>query len=434
MSRRGALTALEKVAAGCLPAAPVPRLSSAVDTPGPTEYLRQMRFEDLIAPLSTEEFLGDWYGKRPLHILAGNGALRGLIGWNKLNDLLRLPSHWSEANIKLMVNGAPIAGDLYLDSVETLGGVVRRANPAKVDVFLQMGASLLAGAVHEISPEVRAAAASLSEQFGGRAEANVYCSFKGIQAFTSHFDVSEVFAIQCDGEKVWNIYENRANAPIEGLRGENAQAVIDASKGRVAMQVRMRPGDLLYIPRGFCHDALASSGASLHVTFSVTPLDGRALFRMLEEEAILDAAFREYLPDARRSKEDLAERLTSLGERMQQILTSPGFAAALGNRQRQLVERDVAFALPERRRLDFYARTQQPVELRREGCVRLLTSAGRSLSLESAARAAEWILDQTHFSLQQLAATFPYLDEAELKGLVQTLEGMGIVFAYEPKI
>jgi ribosomal protein L16 Arg81 hydroxylase len=393
-----------------------------------------MRFEDLIAPMPTAEFLGDWYGKRPLHISAGNAKLRALIGWNKLNELLGLPSHWSEANIKLIFKGVPVSGDLYLDSVETLGGVVRRANPAKVNVLLQMGATLLAGAVHEISPEALAIAASLSERFAGRAEANLYCSFKGIQALASHFDPHEVFAIQCEGEKVWNLYENRAETPIEALRGANAQAVIDASKGRVAMQVRMRPGDMLYIPRGFCHDALASSGASLHVTFSVTPLDGRALFRMLEEEAILDSAFREYLPDARSGDERDLARLTTLGERMMQIVTSRAFAAKLGNRQRQLVERNVAFDLPERRRLDFYARTQQPVELRREAGTTVLTSAGGSLSLESAGRAVEWILDQAGFSLQQLAATFPYLDEAELKGLAQTLERMEIIVGYEPEI
>jgi bifunctional lysine-specific demethylase and histidyl-hydroxylase NO66 len=394
-----------------------------------------MRFEDLIAPMTTGEFLGDWYGKRPLHIPGGKAELPGLIGWKELNRLLALPSHWSEANIKLIFKGVPVTGDLYLDSVETLGGVVRRANPAKVDVYLQMGATLLAAAVHEISPEVLTLAACLSEQFAGRAEANLYCSFKGIQALSSHFDVHEVFAVQCEGEKVWNLYENRANAPIEGLRGDKAQAVIDASKGRVAKQVRMRPGDLLYIPRGFCHDALASSGASLHVTFSITPLDGRALFRMLEEEAILDPDFREYLPDARRSNaQDLEDRLKSLGERMMRILASRGFASKLRDRQRQLVERNVAFNLPERRRLDFYARTQKPVELRREGCATLLTSAGQSLSLESAGRAAEWILDQAGFSLQQLAANFSYLDEAELKALVQTLERMEIIFAYEPEI
>src|SRR5688572_12639380 len=156
-----------------------------------------MRFEDLIAPLSIEEFLADWYGKRPLHNPARNGELRGLIGWNKLNELLGLPSHWSEANIKLIANGVPVAGDLYLDNVETLGGVVRRANPAKVDVFLQMGATLLAGAAPELSPEVRALAASLPERLAGRPEPNAYCSFQGFKPLASHFDVHEVSAVKC---------------------------------------------------------------------------------------------------------------------------------------------------------------------------------------------------------------------------------------------
>jgi len=392
-----------------------------------------MRFEDLIAPLSTEDFLRDWYGKRPLHIHAENADRLDLLDWNKLNELLGLPSHWNEANTKLIFRGVPVAGELYLDSIETLGGVVRRANLAKLDVYLQMGATLLAGAVHEISPEVRALALALGEQFAGRAEANVYCSFQGIQAFASHFDVHEVFAVQCEGEKVWNLYENRASAPVEPVRAEKAKAVMEASKGRVAMQVRMRPGDLLYIPRGFCHDALASNGASLHVTFSVTPLDGRVLFRMLEEEAILDPAFREYLPDGRGDERVLAEHLASLGERMMKILTSRGFAAKLADKQRQSIERNVAFDLPTRRRLNFYARSQQPVELRQEPCALLLSSAGRSLSLGSTARAAEWILDQAGFSSQQLAANFPYLDEAAVEALVGTLEEMGIIFAYEPE-
>lgn len=394
-----------------------------------------MRFEDMIAPLSTEEFLGQYYGKRPLHLPAGETRRRGLLGWDGLNALLGLPSHWSEANIKLIFQGVPVSGDLYLDDVESLGGVVRRANPAKVDVYLQMGATLLAGAVHEISPDILALAASLSERFAGRAEANAYCSFKGIQALASHFDVHEVFAIQCEGEKTWNLYENRANAPIEAIRAGNAQALIDASKGRVAMEVRMRPGDLLYIPRGFCHDALASSGASLHVTFSVTLLDGRALFRMLEEEAVLDPAFREYLPDARGGdRQRLADHLQSLGDRLARILASRGFAARLGDRQRQLVEPVAAFDLPERRQLDFYARTQQPVELRRDGGTAILTSGGRSLTLESAARPAEWILDQAGFSLQQLAATFAYLDRAEVDGLIETLVRMNVIVGYTPEL
>ncbi len=62
----------------------------------------------------------------------------------------------------------------------------------------------------------------------------------------------------------------------------------------------MRPGDVLYLPRGWYHDALAVDGPSLHVTLSVTPLYGRILFRLLEPAAMQDPAFRAWLPPADR--------------------------------------------------------------------------------------------------------------------------------------
>src|SRR3546814_12960582 len=44
--------------------------------------------------------------------------------------------------------------------------------------------------------------------------------------------------------------------------------------------IRMQPGDLLYIPRGRYHDALASENGALHIAFGVTlPKIGRASCR-----------------------------------------------------------------------------------------------------------------------------------------------------------
>ena len=45
-------------------------------------------------------------------------------------------------------------------------------------------------------------------------------------------------------------------------------------KGRVAEEILMRPGDLLYLPRGQFHDALASTDASIHVTLSCAEPNG----------------------------------------------------------------------------------------------------------------------------------------------------------------
>ncbi|HEX8571629.1 MAG TPA: cupin domain-containing protein [Allosphingosinicella sp.] len=394
-----------------------------------------MRFADLIAPLSVESFMSDYFGRRPLHLPASDGAARsGLIGWQRMNALLAIRSHWTEANIKLIINSRPVYPSLYFEDVETPEGPVRRASAAKVRALLSSGASLVANSVEDVSPEIRAVASALAEQFSGKAGANIYCSFEGVQAFASHCDLHEVFAIHCEGEKIWNIYENRALAPVEPLIGDDAQAVIDSIKGKAAMTVRMQPGDLLYIPRGFYHDALASRDASLHVTLAVLPLTGRILFRMLEAEAIQDPEFREYLPDARLDGgRILAERLSELADRLAAILRTPRFATDVAIRQRQLWDREAGFTLPERGRADFYARTDRPAELRREERGIVLVAAGTSRELRHLHAPAGWILGQAAFSVPQLAAEFRHLDQAELVGLVRDLEQLGLIYGYQPE-
>ena len=58
----------------------------------------------------------------------------------------------------------------------------------------------------------------LEREFAARASANVYCSFKGVQAFQTHYDLHDVFAVQAEGEKTWRIYESRADTPVHRCR------------------------------------------------------------------------------------------------------------------------------------------------------------------------------------------------------------------------
>jgi cupin superfamily protein len=394
-----------------------------------------MRVADLVAPLELDRFDRETFGRRPLHIPAAEGGDRGRapIGWAEMNALLGLRSHWTEANLKLVMNSRPILPDLYLDAVATLGGTVRRADPAKVDLFLAMGASLVANALEEVSPKVRTIADALAAHYGAHVGANAYCSFEAVQAFASHCDLHEVFAVQCEGEKVWRIYENRAEAPVAPLEGDGAQALIDRVKGKLLMEARMRPGDLLYIPRGYYHDALATEAASLHVSFSLLPLTGRILFRLLEEMAVEDAGFRAYLPDARREEGGpLTERLAELGKRIEALLGSDRFRAELARRQRALVRTGTDFRLPERRALDFYARTdgQAEVEAGPNGAV--VTCGGTRLEAGALGAAAEWMLARRGFALQELFACHPADEEAALRALAAAFERAGLIRAYQP--
>jgi hypothetical protein len=92
-----------------------------------------------------------------------------------------------------------------------------------------------------------------------------------------------VFAYQAEGEKLWHVYEARADNPINPVPpGDEAEKWLVDTRGKLLHELVMRPGDLLYLPRGQYHDAITGDGASLHVTYWVKPATGLSLFKLLE--------------------------------------------------------------------------------------------------------------------------------------------------------
>lgn len=390
----------------------------------------RMDFAQFLAPMSVDQFMAEHYGQRPVHI-RGESPRADLLSTARLEQLLAIRPHWTEQNLKLILNSRPVHGEHFLDAVK---GGTRTADPAKVEMFLRMGASLVGDHVEAIDPAVRSAAAMLSRQFAGTAGANVYCSFQGIRAFASHCDLHEVFAVQLEGEKVWQIYENRADAPVETIQGPDAQGMIDRAKGRVLMTVRMQPGDLLYIPRGFFHDALASSEASLHLTFGVEPLNGLALFGLLETMAKRDPRFRAYLPDGRRDPATLRRRLVELGDAIADVLRSPSFATGLVKQQRERALDDHAVALRDRKPLDHFATTGAGAQVVWQADGAALQHRGGETPLGILGEPVEWVLGQQSFNAQQLAARYKWLSAEEVARMIELLERAGLFAPYQPQV
>lgn len=392
-----------------------------------------MDFAKLIGPIAVERFMTEYYGKRPLHIPAAPGVDRHkLISWERLNSLLEILPHWTESNLKLIINSRPINPEFYMETTDPSDAAVRRASSAKIDVFLAMGASMVANSVHEISPEIRQVTDALGNRFSARTGANAYCSFRDVQAFNSHCDLHEVFAVHCEGEKTWRIYENRAVAPVEQLLDNDAQHIIDAVKGRVLLEARMRPGDLLYIPRGYYHDALASSEASLHVTFSVTPYNGRVLFRLLEDAAMSDPDFRAYLPDARNDGGvQLSKHIELLATKIANTMKRPSFIDELVDRQRALWQPHYAFTLPSRLELQTYAATDHTGRIVNDEDGAFLVTSRVKLPISGHLAAVEWALTRPAFSAQELFARYPHVPQEELRNLIATLEKASLFRPYD---
>jgi hypothetical protein len=366
--------------------------------------------DELLHPITREDFKAEYEGRKPLHIPAdGAGSKRALLPWAAFNAILGQTAIWNPVLMRMVRNGETIPPEIYCDSLP--GRPAPRPSPAKVQTLMAEGASLIANEVQTLSPPLHDLAAVLGRTFAATIGANVYCSFGGVQAFATHYDTHDVFAIQTEGEKVWKLYANRAENPVSlPDDADLARRMMKEQRGALIQEVHMRPGDVLYLPRGWYHDALATEGASLHVTFSVMPLYGGILFRLLEPAALQDPAFRAWLAPAWQDNgATLAKQLAELGRRLQRLTELPEFVNEVAMTQEQIVERPAPYALPDRITLTRYRPT---------GLIPPMPAGSARIALE-------WALSQPEFTLEGMIGSLNFVAADVVRQVVADAERAG---------
>ncbi|WP_404380057.1 JmjC domain-containing protein [Caenispirillum salinarum] len=196
---------------------------------------------------------------------------------------------------------------------------VLQPDPAKVMDLVRAGCSLGLNRLDTLDAGLRAVGAVLEDALAGRAQANLYYSRRSNQAFGVHSDSHDVFALHCEGEKEWHLYEGADPDPINHPAFKKLPLEERRRRaGRVAETLVMKPGDLLYIPRGQYHDALCRTDDCVHVAYGVTQVIGMDLLTLLMNRAPADAAFRRALPHPEAADYDtaLAAQLADLGDRL----------------------------------------------------------------------------------------------------------------------
>jgi len=389
-------------------------------------------FASFIAPCDAATFRAQYFGKRPIHIRRESAGSAGALSWQRFNEVLAITPYWNEDTLKVYFKSRAALRENYCDTTDLRPGAKAPADPAKVKALLGLGASLIANHIHRVCPEVAAIAQALEREFAARVAANVYCSFKGVQAFQTHFDLHDVFAVQMEGEKTWRVYESRADAPVLPLPpGNEIEKWLTASRGRLLFEADMKPGDILYLPRGQYHDALTGAQASLHVSFGVTPATGLALFKLLETALTAESAFRQYLPDAREQAE-LRQRLAALAQRVQAVMTSPAFATDVLIHQRGLAGTHADYELPVQVQPTWYSIARRAQVVRRDSGYVAVTDQGE-IALGATHPTVEWILRQRLFSLGDALAHQVSTDPAELRSVLAHLIAAGVVVETEMK-
>ncbi len=160
---------------------------------------------------------------------------------------------------------------------------------------------------------------ALEAALGFPVQANAYLTPASAQGFAVHHDVHDVFVLQVAGRKRWRVYAPVVELPLKGQRWSPGLG----DPGDPVQELLLEPGDTLYLPRGWPHEAATGDGESLHLTIGLHPptrldvlhaaLDACAgddveLRRAAAADGTLPDGLLDRLP-ARLAPEDVAARL-----------------------------------------------------------------------------------------------------------------------------
>ena len=120
------------------------------------------------------------------------------------------------------------------------------------------------------------------------------------------------------GEKTWMVFQGRADAADQAPLFEGwPRSTTRRPRASCGARCACKPGDLLYLPRGQYHYALADDGACAHIAFGVTYPIGMDAVSYGFERMIGEAVGRANLP---REREALQARLAEIGRALAERL------------------------------------------------------------------------------------------------------------------
>ncbi len=389
--------------------------------------------DTIMAPLGGEVFLKDFWGQRPLHLEGTPEKFGDVMNWQGLNRLLDMTTIWSGKSMMLVLDKTTIPPADYTtrDSGRD-GGQVLRPIPQKVQALLKRGATLILNDIDQLSPEMSAFADTLERTLGCKVQGNLYMSSKRKQGFEAHFDTHDVVAVQVEGEKTWSVFEGRADHPIAHPMFRNySQAHHEEAKGQLWKEVRMKPGDLLYLPRGQYHYALADDGGTIHIAFGLTYPIGIDVMSYLFERMIAEPVMRANLP---RGGEALTSHLEDIAKAIGDVVRSPQTRDDIKAFQDGFHYDRERYDLPELLADDdlgyvVIARNVRLVEKNgRFGLLEEGTGKGVGVPTEVAPM-VDWVLKRSQFNKREFAECFPDLTPARKAKLLDDLARMRLIEA-----
>ncbi|QFG67964.1 cupin domain-containing protein [Ornithinimicrobium pratense] len=254
----------------------------------PWERVGAPALSRLIHPTGPEEFADTIWGRRP-HLASaqdrGGDTFADVFSLDAVDELvadrgLRTPF------LRVAKDGSTLPERAFTAGGGIGAGIGDQVSEDKLLQLFADGATVVLQGLHRTWAPVRDLSQALAADLGHPVQVNAYVTPPQSQGFADHYDVHDVFVLQVHGEKQWAL---REPVHVDPLRDEpwadRREAVEDRARRAAYLETTLRPGDCLYLPRGWIHSARALGGTSVHLTFGVHAWTRHHLAEILLDQA-----------------------------------------------------------------------------------------------------------------------------------------------------
>ena len=262
-----------------------------------------------VSPVEAERFFGEFWERKPLLVpRAEEGRFLDLLSIAEVERRVSAGGLRHPAFRVVKEDTKIVLGDYAEDIPWTPTSFSGSAQVERVAGQFEGGATIVLQALQLQHPPLADFCRDVERELGYPVQANAYYTPAGAQGFKVHHDTHDVLCLQVEGEKRWLVYAPVLELPLKSQKystelGEPGQPVLD---------VTMRAGDTLYLPRGWLHQAMTSDAASLHLTVGINVATWRDAVRAAVDEAAgEDVAFRRGVREDGAAPDGLFEALAA---------------------------------------------------------------------------------------------------------------------------
>lgn len=242
--------------------------------------------EDLIYPMSFETFANEYWGKKVLHIKRDSPEYyNSLMTIENLDEIIDhgRPKGWS---LRVVKDQVPLNPNKY----ENEDGSI---NLNQIYTAYADGHSVIVHEVQRFWKPIQRLCQSIEKESNFRALGELFLTPKGKKALSPHYDAHDVFVIQLQGSKLWKLYDEEYPCPLV----DSFQPIFDRETLKNKKEILLNAGDILFVPRGVPHEAVATDESSLHLSLGIHPFQWVDLMIMsLNNLAQNNIEFRRALP------------------------------------------------------------------------------------------------------------------------------------------